>query len=282
MPVGVGGHERVAEFQGGRLQRDREVECRPFLVEPVDIVTRGVVHAEFHAAWGTGGGGGDLHAVTVLLRLGFDVRVESPAEIKTKLLNHIDQIAKLYRPYSLNIAAECGDDAPIAANLEHQIVNLRPSYSAQHRQQFCCVLWCGDIDGPFPNCCAVFSSDGGLSCGDLARDRFSVAAQGLGCSQGSSYSALWHLLLSVVVEVAMLDLYPQHIERITCLEARKWQISAGVVPSTCTYTSWPTCGETRSAGARSSHLPQTAVGGDGMREANTRRPRVTVVLIVPG
>ncbi|WP_268916208.1 MULTISPECIES: helix-turn-helix transcriptional regulator [Actinomyces] len=39
----------------------------------------------------------DLHAVTVLLRLGSDVRVEAPDDIKTKLLDNIDQIATLYR-----------------------------------------------------------------------------------------------------------------------------------------------------------------------------------------
>lgn len=40
----------------------------------------------------------DLHAVTVLLRLGSEVRVEAPDDIKAKLLDHIDQIATLYRP----------------------------------------------------------------------------------------------------------------------------------------------------------------------------------------
>ena len=39
----------------------------------------------------------DLHAVTVLLRLGSDIRVEGPDDIKAKLLDHIDQIAMLYR-----------------------------------------------------------------------------------------------------------------------------------------------------------------------------------------
>lgn len=38
-----------------------------------------------------------LHAVTVLLRLGSDVRVEAPANIKGRLLDHLDQIATLYR-----------------------------------------------------------------------------------------------------------------------------------------------------------------------------------------
>ncbi len=39
----------------------------------------------------------DLHAVTILLRLGSDVRVEAPVEVKAKLLDHADQIAALYR-----------------------------------------------------------------------------------------------------------------------------------------------------------------------------------------
>lgn len=39
----------------------------------------------------------DLHAVTVLLRLGPDVRVEAPDHIKAQLLEHIDRIAMLYR-----------------------------------------------------------------------------------------------------------------------------------------------------------------------------------------
>lgn len=39
----------------------------------------------------------DLHAVTVLLRLGPGIRVEAPDDIKAKLLDHIDQIAALYR-----------------------------------------------------------------------------------------------------------------------------------------------------------------------------------------
>lgn len=39
----------------------------------------------------------DLHAVTVLLRLGSDVRIEAPDDIKAKLLDHIDQVATLYR-----------------------------------------------------------------------------------------------------------------------------------------------------------------------------------------
>ena len=38
-----------------------------------------------------------LHAVTILLRLGSDVRVEAPDDIKAKLLDHLDQIAMLYR-----------------------------------------------------------------------------------------------------------------------------------------------------------------------------------------
>lgn len=39
----------------------------------------------------------DLHAVTVLLRLGSDVRIEAPDDNKAKLLDHIDQVATLYR-----------------------------------------------------------------------------------------------------------------------------------------------------------------------------------------
>ncbi|WP_326833279.1 helix-turn-helix transcriptional regulator [Cutibacterium porci] len=39
----------------------------------------------------------DLHAVTVLLRLGSDVRIEAPDDIKAKLLDQIDQVATLYR-----------------------------------------------------------------------------------------------------------------------------------------------------------------------------------------
>ncbi len=39
----------------------------------------------------------DLHAVAVLLRLGSDVRVEAPADIKGRLLDHIAQVATLYR-----------------------------------------------------------------------------------------------------------------------------------------------------------------------------------------
>lgn len=39
----------------------------------------------------------DLHAVTVLLRLGSDVRVEAPDDIRVKLLDQIGQIAMLYR-----------------------------------------------------------------------------------------------------------------------------------------------------------------------------------------
>ena len=38
-----------------------------------------------------------LHAVTVLLCLGPDIRVEAPDKIKAKLLDHLDQIATLYR-----------------------------------------------------------------------------------------------------------------------------------------------------------------------------------------
>lgn len=39
----------------------------------------------------------DLHAVTVLLRLGSDVHIEASDDIRAKLLDHIDQIATLYR-----------------------------------------------------------------------------------------------------------------------------------------------------------------------------------------
>lgn len=39
----------------------------------------------------------DLHTVTVLLRLGPDIRVEAPDDIEAKLLDHLDQIAMLYR-----------------------------------------------------------------------------------------------------------------------------------------------------------------------------------------
>lgn len=39
----------------------------------------------------------DLHTVTVLLRLGSDVHIEAPDDIRAKLLDHIDQIATLYR-----------------------------------------------------------------------------------------------------------------------------------------------------------------------------------------
>lgn len=35
----------------------------------------------------------DLHAVTILLRLGADVRVEAPEDINAKFLDYIDQIA---------------------------------------------------------------------------------------------------------------------------------------------------------------------------------------------
>lgn len=38
-----------------------------------------------------------VHAITVLLRLGPDVRVESPAEIKDELVRHVEQIVQLYR-----------------------------------------------------------------------------------------------------------------------------------------------------------------------------------------
>jgi hypothetical protein len=40
---------------------------------------------------------GNLYAVTVLLRLGPDISVEAPNEIKAKLLDHLDQTATLYR-----------------------------------------------------------------------------------------------------------------------------------------------------------------------------------------
>lgn len=36
-------------------------------------------------------------AVTVLLRLGSDIRVEAPDDIKAKLLDHIDKISVLHR-----------------------------------------------------------------------------------------------------------------------------------------------------------------------------------------
>lgn len=42
----------------------------------------------------------DLHAVTVLLRLGPDVRVEAPDGIKARLLDHVKRIVGLYRPGS--------------------------------------------------------------------------------------------------------------------------------------------------------------------------------------
>ena len=39
----------------------------------------------------------DLHALSVLLRLGRHVRVEAPGEIRAQLLDDVDHIAALYR-----------------------------------------------------------------------------------------------------------------------------------------------------------------------------------------
>ena len=38
----------------------------------------------------------DLHALTILLRLGPGIRVEAPTEIRTRLLTHLDRITELY------------------------------------------------------------------------------------------------------------------------------------------------------------------------------------------
>ena len=38
----------------------------------------------------------DLHALTILLRLGPGIRVEAPIEIRTRLLTHLDRITELY------------------------------------------------------------------------------------------------------------------------------------------------------------------------------------------
>ena len=56
----------------------------------------------------------DVHAITILLRLGPDVRVETPVEIKTRLLDHVNQIASLYRHYECRSRREQSEDRPWA------------------------------------------------------------------------------------------------------------------------------------------------------------------------